>query len=762
MNKNHFFASALCGGAFALAFFASCTDKDLYDPVRAQAIRQAQYEAQFKAAFGDIDPNQDWGFGTATPAKVAATRATRASYSFSGDDESVYKTEMPADLPPVADYAATWTGSASVPNASAYRVTEGTTVVNCHVGQCAIYIPAGTYSISEWHTRENTQVYLMPGAHVTFTNSLNENYTDNVWAIPADASITVEGDLSYNFKLYNRGTVKANNLALYANSFVYNAGTMDIKGNADVKNNGCEMVNAGTLTCAAMTVEGSGHVQNLGDVTVSGATTVNSNSASWVNAAGQFTTTDYYYYAGSDDVINCCKLNVTNLFKMVLGEGEGKSFKIDAEASVVANKFQMGIGRIDMKDKSILKVTNEAKMGITKLESYGIYGPSSGYAVFTAPAIKGGKVAVNSGEESDSETYPYMANYGGNLYVATDSHFADGNAGQYPYIYKTGNAEIVNGATSAPSIAPSQCSEGYEGGQVSVTVTHRYRVYAEDLGAEVSDWDFNDVVFDVIQYSNNSTDIILQAAGGTLLSELVFTGDNGQVSIDIHEKFGVATTTMVNTRVNAVSRPAVTYRYNTLIEPRDVEIYITYSGGERSAIPSETGKAAGKFCIDCTGIEWVNWMDEYVDIRTVYPNFGEWVNNAETIWWPQTPEEVEEEEKEDEVNPDDNGEYQTIEWQTAELYSNKYITFDNPKKPGTFIVTGQQENADGTSPIMLTWSDEWGLDWSSSQCTGTKELSDSFFMTVTYDYKNNITSDKIAFANMPSCTGLTIKFKPAN
>lgn len=65
------------------------------------------------------------------------------------------------------------------------------------------------------------------------------------------------------------------------------------------------------------------------------------------------------------------------------------------------------------------------------------------------------------------------------------------------------------------------------------------RIIAEDLSVnDDSDWDFNDVVFDV-KIEWNRTIIILQAAGGTIP---LYIGDK-----EVHELFGVPTTTMVNT-----------------------------------------------------------------------------------------------------------------------------------------------------------------------------------------------------------------------
>ena len=63
------------------------------------------------------------------------------------------------------------------------------------------------------------------------------------------------------------------------------------------------------------------------------------------------------------------------------------------------------------------------------------------------------------------------------------------------------------------------------------------RIMVEELSTE-PDFDFNDVVFDVIMTSTGA-DVTLQAVGCTLPITI-----GGQ---EVHEKFGVSTTTMVNT-----------------------------------------------------------------------------------------------------------------------------------------------------------------------------------------------------------------------
>ena len=71
---------------FSGAMLASCADdvENLYDP--SYAAKKATYEAQWKQQFGEIDPNQDWGFGASSSnAEAVVTRGHYANANQYGD-----------------------------------------------------------------------------------------------------------------------------------------------------------------------------------------------------------------------------------------------------------------------------------------------------------------------------------------------------------------------------------------------------------------------------------------------------------------------------------------------------------------------------------------------------------------------------------------------------------------------------------------------------------------------------------------------------
>lgn len=148
------------------------------------------------------------------------------------------------------------------------------------------------------------------------------------------------------------------------------------------------------------------------------------------------------------------------------------------------------------------------------------------------------------------------------------------------------------------------------------------RVIAEDLTvSDKSDFDFNDVVFDV-KYGNPTT-IILQAAGGTLPLRVG--------GVEVHEAFGVSTSTMVNTGKGEEKDPVVfTVNYNTWDEASANTIPVeVQKEGEWIEIKAERAHAAAKVAVPTTFV----WCDEKVDILSAYPKFDDYVEDPSIKWW---------------------------------------------------------------------------------------------------------------------------------
>lgn len=188
------------------------------------------------------------------------------------------------------------------------------------------------------------------------------------------------------------------------------------------------------------------------------------------------------------------------------------------------------------------------------------------------------------------------------------------------------------------------------------------RVIAEDLGtAENTDFDYNDVVFDVVQDEANTT-VTLRAAGGTLplylvvfkegttIDEETYSFDpsdsNIEWSQEVHAWYDVPTSTMVNTNNGTVSKDVPTPKvFTRLIKAGDVHIFVNKGGFY--TITARVGRPAQKLAV---GTDFP-WLDERVSIidQTYYGNFLKYVKNEKVygddsykLWYNENPEEVDE------------------------------------------------------------------------------------------------------------------------
>lgn len=580
----------LMTGIAALAMgglFTSCgPSMDTYGGSQADYVKQS-YEQKFIQAFGEPAPTQTWGFGSST-ATVAATRGfTRTIDSSWGNWENA---------PAASDYATVMDPDAILFTSEAYG--QGTEIKKYYLPESSnvfapnvwmgnfIFYVSGTKSFQFTNPGDNADhmiFYVLPDADLTFTQNFNlQKPNDFKMYIAEGAKVTFNNGLNSNIKLYNKGDVVVNGseqCGVYGQGVIYNQGTMtfnstkedwdnsikpygaNVSGALVIHNSGSQIVNEGTITTKGLRVEGSGHFKNVsgGTMNVNGYTIVNSNDCSWIND-GTYNTENFRYTAGSTDVINNCRLNVSELFYMDLGDTEVNCFKMDGGSGVVAkNYLAEGPGYIYMGANSVFKVTETATMDHSKV-NYGIYGPENGgYAVFQAKNIVKGK-----------EGQGFEVTYGNNLYVSAESHFAQGNDGQadHPFIAFKGNAKVYapgfESGKPAISISETACNPGFKG-----INTVDIRIIAEDLtvngnSTDNTDFDFNDIVFDVKwDKDNDKVYVKFLAAGGELP---IFIGNDGDVKPwELHQLFkeandgkNISTKTMMNTYAgqhNAYSCP---------------------------------------------------------------------------------------------------------------------------------------------------------------------------------------------------------------
>jgi hypothetical protein len=150
------------------------------------------------------------------------------------------------------------------------------------------------------------------------------------------------------------------------------------------------------------------------------------------------------------------------------------------------------------------------------------------------------------------------------------------------------------------------------------------RIIAEELlESGNNDFDFNDAVFDVEFISNNEAKITLLAAGGTLPMCI------GDTNHEIHQLYGVSTSTMVNTGL-FTSNPvtfSITGNFNGMAI--NIPIMVKKSNGEWLELSAFPGEPASKIAVT-TGYEW---SSEHEIITMKYPSFKDWVADPIISWY---------------------------------------------------------------------------------------------------------------------------------
>ena len=667
----------LMTGIAALTFsglFTSCShDMDQYTGGNVTENIQKDYETKFVSRFGEPASTQDWGFGSSSVAGTRGmTRTIQPSFDFPEDaDESKFLEDVPED---VNSYSAecvannqtngygagtsyvdpSWTDQVNIWGAYDGSKTSGGT----------LYIKGeNDFTNRKFYVAQNTEIYLVKDAVLKLSSTNASDLQGGCNFYLADgAKIITDAELVLNngLHIYNHGTIEANKLHANSNSVLYNVGTVKVATKISVENDLSVIVNDGEITAADLNTAGSGKFENNGTVTISGTTFVNSNSNTWVNN-GQYHTGNFLYNAASDEVINNCKLIVDENFNINLGDNPGNgNFKMDAGASVVTKNFngggnwsgtyadtwstaQGGPFYIYMGANSVFKVTETATMNATKAD-YGIYGPADGgYAVFQAKNIVMGK-----------ENQGFEVTYGNNLYVSAESHFANGNDGQadHPYIDFKGNAKIYASGfeEGLPSISISRtpCNPGFN---ESADVIESVRVIAEDLTVNdvKADFDFNDVVFDVIwnkkkKGEGGKVSVKVLAAGGELTLYIGGTADGVEGVRTVNDRFKEANPkkkdiitekTMINTAAGYHNE------YNTFefdlsdnewegdnINAIAKSIYVrVMKSNALTTLPAEQGKATAKIAV---GTDF-DWCDERQNIDEKFENFTGFVK-GEYSW----------------------------------------------------------------------------------------------------------------------------------
>ena len=412
MNKRGYFGIiAIATTMLGAMLFSSCShDEFYYSEEKAEQSVNDKYAAAFEKAFGKVGPNVDWGFSSKNAGTRAFTRAvgTYAQYrgnmqptiSFPTDCDASKFTPDLTGIPSYEEYLLSkgtqyWHpeeindgGVVYINAVQPIKISGGT--VEAHA---KLYIKAGTYDFTgvSFDLNKNTDLYLLEGATVTFDNTVAANAIFDIYIAPG-AQLIANGDdglvANSGIRVYNHGTITCSKFEVNSTSFLYNVGTLTA-GSVNAESNDSRIVNDGIINSTTVVVN-AGAVQNNDKWNVTRTTEINSNNSGWVNN-GHWTTYDYAYVGGSDNVINNCFLEVENDFAMNISSEKG-AFKIDGGGGVLTRFFDGGRSStgavsgpfvIIMGSKAVFVVEETAilESGRGDEDGFGIFGPSTGVMV---------------------------------------------------------------------------------------------------------------------------------------------------------------------------------------------------------------------------------------------------------------------------------------------------------------------------------------------------------------------------------------------
>ena len=637
---------------------------------------ESDYRANFVKAFGEPASNQDWGFGTVTD----NARMTRSNAIVDGDPftfestESYYINsveEIPASAKTMSEIEAAckredWGGQIdynAMQNYKEFKMPEGTYSIHLWSGEHNFYAYGGTVTLNVTNANSINQarIYVLPQ---TTLNLNMDNYINDLQIYVANgATLNYNAEKLYKQgnndggKIYNHGTLnlKKSNFEINQNAILYNEGDMSGVDITSKPGDGHKsfFYNFGDLKLTGkMVLNSCSNFYNGGNVSVADVTSVTQQNIYWINN-GHYVTGTMMFSAKNTTFYNFCQLIVQGNCNFTDGEFNLMNNSYTECNTGIFNNFYINMG-----NNSCLNVLNGSKWG---RQGQGTY---QGFKAFNDDA----EILVRLGGETSVPSHNGAAFHvqGANLTLAyksltfynemigspsvhsnySDISYADpttkeeleaNNDGRTTWdlhnvtkIVTGDDFDLVTVNTVQGQCAATWYIPGGEGGGEQPVPT--VRVIAEDLSAaESSDFDFNDVVFDVTYTSETTATITLQAAGGTLPLTVA--------DREVHQLFKVATNVMVNTVRDAsksqgaqwASKDPVSFDISGIDmsqNGKDIQIKVQ-KGGVWYTLEAQEGVPAAKIAVKPT----FTWCDEFEAIETRYPKFKDWVQNKDVIWY---------------------------------------------------------------------------------------------------------------------------------
>lgn len=287
----------LLTSAAALAFcglFTSCThDFDNDGGSAAQNSVMKTYEQAFITAFGQPDPNQEWGFGTST-AKAATRGGTRAM-----PNQPDFGTNV-INAPSNPSSGKTFYNTVAEAKAAGITVNDATNQQNYRVYSDNSYAINGSTSLSELGNCSNVTLYITD--NMNFNLGLNQNSNTNI-VITKDKTVTFTPNQNQTIYVADGATLNIpSNLAIERNFYLIMGNGSTVNAQEIHIKNGCYIVNnGGTLNLGteqnkkSLKLENGCTLWNAGTVNAyQDLRTINDNGVIY-NAPNSYITTSLIY-----------------------------------------------------------------------------------------------------------------------------------------------------------------------------------------------------------------------------------------------------------------------------------------------------------------------------------------------------------------------------------------------------------------------------------------------------------------------------------
>lgn len=158
------------------------------------------------------------------------------------------------------------------------------------------------------------------------------------------------------------------------------------------------------------------------------------------------------------------------------------------------------------------------------------------------------------------------------------------------------------------------------------------RYFCEDLAK--TDFDFNDIVFDIV-LKDKGYDVIIQAVGGTLPIKLK-VGDMGNNYVgtgELHAQFGVDTNVPINVGANGVTKEPLIVPINannikSFDDFKSIMAEVTYEGTTHQIkfVPNASVENAAKIISVPVSTRWMK-ENQSIDLGYNAPLIDDWYNN---------------------------------------------------------------------------------------------------------------------------------------